>query len=669
MTELNEVKARIEKLREQINYHNHRYYVLDSPVISDAEYDSMMRGLKQLEEQYPKLVTPDSPTRRVGAPPLAAFGVVQHPLPMLSLGNAFSVDELRAWNKRVSGLLRDRDFDMVCELKIDGLAIALTYIDGRLAVGATRGDGFKGEDITTNLKTIRSIPLSLPEGCPSRFEVRGEVFLSKKGFKKLNGEREKQGLPLFANPRNAAAGSVRQLDSRITAQRPLDIFIYALGWAEGWNPPATHWETMEYLKDLGFKLNPNNSRVSTLEDVEAYHHNFEEKREGLEYEADGIVVKINSRAFQEELGNVGHEPRWALAYKFTPVQATTLLEDIRVSVGRTGSLVPYAVLKPVSLGGVTISRATLHNVEDVHRKDIRKGDIVFIERAGDVIPQVIGPVDKERPDRSEPFEMLEKCPVCGSKVYKEEGIVMYRCPNSTCPAQVQQRVGHFASRDAMDIEGVGEKMAAALTENGLIKDAAGLYSLTKEKLLGMERMAEKSVSNILSAIQDSKDRSLSRLIFALGIFHVGEEFAQILAGHFKSLDRLSEADEEELISIPSIGPKIARSVVAFFKEERNRQIIQKLKLAGVKMEEKAMKAEALPLAGKEFVITGKLSSISRQQAEDKVKKLGGQAGSSVTRKTIYLVVGEDPGSKLDKARSLGTQLLTEEEFLKMIEIK
>jgi len=364
---------------------------------------------------------------------------------------------------------------------------------------------------------------------------------------------------------------------------------------------------------------------------------------------------------------VGHEPRWALAYKFTPVQATTLLEDIQVSVGRTGSLVPYAVLKPVSIGGVTISRATLHNEEDVHRKDIRKGDRVFVERAGDVIPQVVGPVDRERPDRSEPFEMPRECPVCGSKVYKEEGIVMYRCPNSACPAQRQQRVEHFASRNAMDIEGIGEKMSAALIQNSLIQDAADLYFLTKEKLLGMERMAEKSASNILYAIQESKNMPLARLIFALGIFHVGEEFAQVLASHFKSLDRLSEASEEDLISIPSIGPKIALSVAAFFKDERNKEIIRKLKEAGVQVEEKVVREEALPLAGKEFVITGKLSSISRQQAEDKVKGLGGRAGSSVTRKTSYLVVGEDPGSKLDKARALGVAILTEEEFLKIVD--
>ncbi len=666
MAGIDEVKARAEKLREQINYHNHRYYIMDSPVVSDADYDALMRELKQLEEQYPELITPDSPTQRVGAPSLAQFGVVEHRFPMLSLGNAFSAGDLRAWHKRVSGLLGGRTFDMVCELKIDGLAVALTYVEGRLAVGATRGDGFRGEDITQNLKTIRSIPLSLPAGCPPRFEVRGEVFLPKKGFRKLNEERERQGLPLFANPRNAAAGSVRQLDSRITAQRPLDMLVYALGWAERWNPPPTHWETMQYLGGLGFKLNSANRLVSTLEEVEAYHHDFEEKRDSLEYEADGVVVKVNPLAFQEELGNVGHEPRWALAYKFTPVQVTTLLEDIGVSVGRTGSLVPYAVLKPVNIGGVTVSRATLHNIEDLHRKDIRKGDVVFVERAGDVIPQVVGPVDRERPDRSQPFEMPDKCPVCGAGVYKEEGIVMYRCPNSACPAQVQQRVGHFASRGAMDIEGIGEKMSVALIENGLIQDAADIYFLTKEKLLGMERMAEKSASNLLESIRGSRDRSLARLIFALGIFHVGEEFAQVLADHFKSLDRLAAAIEEELMTIPSVGPKIARSVAAFFMDERNREIIRKLKEAGVQTEEKAAKAEALPLAGKEFVITGRLSSMSRQQAEDKVKALGGTAGSSVTRKTTFLVAGEEPGSKLDKARSMGTQVITEEEFLKMI---
>lgn len=673
MADSDAVKARVEKLREQLNYHNYRYYVLDSPVVSDSDYDALMRELKQIEGQNPELITLDSPTQRVGAPPLAEFGVVEHPQPMLSLGNAFSTDELKAWHKRISGLLRGQVFDMVCELKIDGLAVALTYVDGKLTVGATRGDGFKGEDITQNLKTVRSIPLSLPKGCPPRFEVRGEVFLPKKGFRKLNEEREKQGLPLFANPRNAAAGSVRQLDSHITAQRPLDIFIYALGWAEGWNPPPTHWETMNYLKSIGFKINPRNIRVLTLEEVENYHRSIETKREDLNYEADGVVVKVNSIALQEELGNVGHEPRWALAYKFAPIQATTLLESIEISVGRTGSLVPFAVLKPVTIGGVTISRATLHNGEDILRKDIREGDIVFVERAGDVIPQVVGPADRDKAGREEPFDIMKKikgrCPVCGSEVYKEEGIVMYRCPNSSCPAQVQQRVEHFASRGAMDIEGAGEKMSAALIQKGLIHDAAGLYYLDKEKLLSMERIAEKSASNLLDAIKESKNRPLSRLIYALGIFHVGEEFAGLLAHHFKSLDRLSEASEEELISIPSIGPKIARSVVSFFGDEKNRAIIQKLKSAGVRMEDTGETIVPLSLSGKEFVITGKLAVMTRQKAEERIKELGGQAGSSVTRKTTYLVAGEGPGSKLDRAMSLGIQILTEEEFLKILGTK
>jgi DNA ligase (NAD+) len=676
-----QAKERIQKLRAEINHHNYRYYVLDSPEISDAEYDELMRELQKLEEEYPQFLTPDSPTQRVGAEPVEAFGVVEHPLPLLSLANAFSNEELVAWHNRVSKLLGGEKFNLTCEHKIDGLAVALTYVDGSLTTGATRGDGIRGEDITQNLKTIRSIPLSVPKEAPPRFEVRGEVFLPKVGFEKLNRERAEEGLPLFANPRNAAAGSVRQLDSRITARRPLDIYIYMLGWAEGKATPATHWETMEYLKGLGFKTNPNNRLLETIEQVEEFHHTWEEKRASLPYEADGIVVKINQLELQERLGEVGREPRWSIAYKFAAIEGTTKLKDIGISVGRTGTLNPYAILEPVSVGGVTIKQAALHNEEDIRRKDIRIGDTVIVRRAGEVIPEVVGPIKSKRSGKEKGFSLLEKtydkekkrpaCPVCGAEVFQPEGEVMYYCSNAACPAQVQQRLEHFTSRGAMDIRGIGESQSAMLLKEGLVKDVADLYYLKdkREQLLNIERLAEKSVDNMLSAIEKSKDRPLARVIFALGIRHVGLETAEILANRFHSMEALSKASKEGLMEIDAIGPKIADSITAFFHEEANQKIIQRLKKTGVKLEEE-VKKEKLPLAGLEFVITGRLEAFSRQEAEAKVKDLGGTAKDNVTNKTNYLVVGADPGgNKLSKAQELGTRQIDEEEFLRLLERK
>jgi len=670
MGDINKVKQRIEELRGVINHHNYRYYVLDSPEISDAEYDELMRGLRQLEAEHPELVTPDSPTQRIGAPPVEAFGVVEHPQPLLSLTNAFSYEELAAWHKRVSKLLGGRQFDLVCEPKIDGLAVALTYIDGLLVTGATRGDGYRGEDITRNLRTIRSIPLSVPKEAPSRFEVRGEVYLPKAGFKKLNEERAKEGLPLFANPRNAAAGSVRQLDSSITAKRPLDIFIYALGWAEGKAAPDTHWEIMQYLKSLGFKINPNITLCRSLDETEKYYQSWVERRENFPYEADGIVVKVNSIALQQELGTVAHEPRWAIAYKFPAIQGTTRLIDIGINVGRTGSLNPYAILEPVRVGGVVISSAALHNEEDIHRKDIRIDDWVVVQRAGEVIPEIVEPIVSRRTGKEKIFSMPNRCPVCGSEVLKPEGEAMHRCTNAACPSQALEKIKHFVSRGAMDIDGVGEKLCQALFEAGLVKDAADLYYLTKEQLLSLERMADKSVSNVINSIESSKDRPLARVIFALGILHVGEQYAELLAEQFHSIDQLAEASQEELSALPSIGPKIAESIVAFFRQKGNRQIIDKLRKAGVKLEREKVeetKPEKLPLAGLEFVLTGKLESFSRSEAETKIKALGGKAGSDVTRKTSYVVVGADPGSKLAKAEKLGTKTINEAEFLKLLD--
>ena len=681
MEDLSEAKKKIEKLRTEINRHNYLYYVLDSPEISDAEYDELMRQLKQLEEKNPQFLTPESPTQRVGAAPVEAFGVVEHPFPLLSLGNAFSEDELSAWYTRTLKLTGVSRFDFACEHKIDGLAVALTYVNGQLTTGATRGDGFRGENVTQNLRTIRSIPLSVSRDAPSRFEVRGEVFLPKAGFHKLNEERATDGQPLFANPRNAASGSVRQLDPRITARRPLDIYIYALGYTEGITKPSTHWETMEYLKSLGFKVTPNNRLCQSIKEVNEYYHTWEEKRENLQYEADGIVVKVNSLELQQRLGSVGHEPRWAIAYKFPAIQGTTRLIDIGISIGRTGTLNPYAILEPVSVGGVTLKQAALHNEDDIRRKDIRIGDTVIVQRAGEVIPEVVAPIPGKRTGKEKEFSLLDKvydkeqerpaCPVCGAEVLKPEGEVMYYCANAGCPAQIQQRIGLFASRGAMDIRGIGESMSTILLKEGMIKDIADLYRLKdkKGKLLSLERMADKSVDNMLKAIENSKGRPLARFIFALGIRHIGTEMAEILAKEFHGIDALANASRERLLSIPAIGPRIADSIIAFFRQEENRDIIKRLREAGVQLEEKVAKPEELPLSGMEFVITGRLDSCSRQEAEDKIKELGGTTGSSITKKTAYLVVGEDPGSKLDRAKEMGTKQLSEKEFLKLLNQK
>jgi len=666
VTDESDVRQEIERLRSLINHHNHRYYVVDSPEISDAEYDGLMRRLQQLETEHPELMTPDSPTQRVGAAPVEEFGTVEHRLPLLSLGNVFCNEELLAWHKRVVNLRGKQDFDFVCEIKMDGLAVALTYIDGKLVTGATRGDGFKGEDVTQNLRTVKSIPLSISRDAPPHFEVRGEVYLPRAGFKKLNDDRAREGLPLFVNPRNAAAGSIRQLDPRVTAQRPLDIYVYALGYAEGRPVPGTHWERMEYLKSLGFKINPRNKRCRTIEEVEAYHREVEGQRSSLPYETDGIVAKIDSIEIQESLGYVAREPRWAVAYKFRAEQATTILKDIGINVGRTGSLNPYAILEPVFVGGVTIQNAALHNEDDIKRKDIRIGDTVYVQRAGDVIPEIVGPVVSKRTGAEKVFTMPTRCPACGAEVLRVEGEAMHRCTNAACPAQALEKIKHFVG--AMEIDGVGEKLSGLFFEKGLVKDAADVYYIRREQLLGLERMGEKSADKVLKSIEDSRVRPLANVLFAIGIPNVGGETATLLASRYSTLAKLAQATEEELQSIPSIGPKISESIAAFFRQEGNRNIIRKLEEKGVKPKKEPSQAKAgdLPLSGKEFVITGKLASFSRSEAEAKVKELGGAAGSSVTKKTDYVVAGEDPGSKLDKSRSLGITVLTEEEFLKMI---
>ncbi len=669
MTNAAAARLRVQELRESINHHNHRYYVLDSPEISDAEYDGLMWELRQLEAEHPELVTPDSPTQRIGAPPVQAFGIVEHPRPLLSLANAFSFDELESWHKRACSILgRDR-FDLACEPKVDGLAVALTYSDGLLVTGATRGDGYRGEDVTSNIKTIRSVPLSVPHDAPSRFEVRGEVFLPKAGFRKLNEERAGEGLPLFANPRNAAAGSVRQFDSAVTARRPLDVFVYGLGWAEGRRTPDTHWDTLQYLKNLGFKISPDIALCRSLDETEEYYRRWLTSREASPYEADGIVLKVNSIALQEELGNVAHEPRWAIAYKFPAIQGTTRLIDIGINVGRTGSLNPYAILEPVQVGGVVISQAALHNEEDIHRKDIRIGDWVVVQRAGEVIPEIVGPVASRRTGSERVFSMPDRCPVCKSEVIKPQGEAMHRCTNTSCPAQALEKMKHFVSRGAMDIDGIGERMCRALFEAGLIRDGADLYYLEREHLLSLERMADKSVSNILDSIRESKIRPFSRVLFALGILHIGEQYAELLADNYSSIDDLASATEEELLALPSVGPRIAESIITFFRQDGNKQIIEKLRRAGVRLEDEGASdaaSRSLPLTGKEFVLTGRLESLPRSEAEARIRALGGRAGSDVTGRTTYVVVGAEPGSKLAKAERMGKRILNESEFLDLL---
>ena len=660
-------KLRVEELRSQINYHDYRYHVLDSPEISDAEYDALMRELRELEGRHPELITPDSPTQRVSGQPIEAFGVVEHRVPLLSLGNAFSEEELRAWFKRVTSLAEREDIAMVCEPKIDGLAVALVYENGSFVQGATRGDGMRGENISQNLRTIRSIPLSINKPVPQRFEVRGEVYMTKGGFQRLNDERAAQGQPLFASPRNSAAGSLRQLDSSVTATRPLDIFLYQLGWADG-QATATQWETLQWLSDLGFRINPHIKRFTDLDAVIGHVKSWEQHRDDLDYEIDGLVIKVDEFALQRALGVVGREPRWAIAFKFPPTQATTKLLDIAVNVGRTGSLNPFAVLEPVIVAHARVKLATLHNEDDIRRKDIRVGDTVIVQRAGDVIPQVVGPVVSRRSGREQPFEMPKRCPVCDTPVIRPEGEAMSYCPNRACPAQIFRLLTHFASRGAMDIEGLGESMAQQLLDSGLVKDIGDVYSLTGEQLVTLERMGEKSAENLIAGIEASKQRPLGRVLFALGIRHVGDETAELLASHFGSIAALAAAGLDDLETVPTIGPKTAQSVYEYFQDEQNRALIEKLRVAGVRLEG-ATAAREGPLMGSTFVVTGSLTRWSRNEIESLIKSLGGGVGSSVTKKTSYLVAGESPGSKLTKAQEYNVAVLDEDGFRRLLQDK
>ena len=663
-----DVSQRMAELRKELNYHNHRYYVLDDPVISDGQYDAAMQVLRRLETEYPELVAPDSPTQRVGASPSEGFSQVQHRQPMLSLANAFNLEELQAWYRRTKNLLDGAEFDLVCELKIDGLAVNLTYQIGLLTQGATRGDGLVGEEVTQNLRTIRSVPITLMGEPPDYLEVRGEVYLPLEMFRLLNEDRAERGEPLYANPRNIGAGSVRQLNPKVTASRNMEIWVYALGDVGDYPRPENHWEALQWLKALGFRVNSHNQLCHTLEETYDFYQSWLERRHDLPYEIDGVVIKVAPFAYQDALGVVGREPRWAVALKFPAEQAVTQLLGIGINVGRTGSLNPYAMLEPVIVSGATVKQASLHNEEDIHRKDVRIGDWVTIERAGDVIPHVVGPVTARRTGQEQVFHMPTHCPVCGTGVVKPEGEAMHRCPNTSCPVQFFELLKHFVSKGAMDIDGLGEQWCRILIDHEMVRDVADLYYLQNDQLLNLDRMGDRLATKIMTNIEASKNQQLPRLLFALGILHVGSEVAELLAQRYASLEQLGETTLDHLIEIPGIGPKIAESIAAYFSVPYNRAVIEKLARAGVDPHQEviAVNPDQLPFLGLTFVITGTLSSLPRREAESRIKALGGSATSSVTRKTDYLVAGESPGSKLDAARRLETAVLDEAAFLELL---
>jgi len=656
------LEKEIAKLRDEIRYHEHRYYVLDAPEISDLEFDKLMQRLKELELQHPDLVTPDSPTQRVGGAPAAEFPKVRHPAPMLSLDNTYSVDDLRDFERRVRELAgRDR-VEYVAELKLDGLSMALTYQDGELVRGVTRGDGEVGEDVTSNIRTIRSVPLRLEAGKlalignPARFEVRGEVIMTRKAFEQTNARREAAGEPKFANPRNSAAGSIRQLDPRIVADRKLDMFIYYL-LVNGAELPGEHAQALEKLSLMGFKVNPNWRRCPAFDDLLAYIQEWETRRDSLDYEIDGIVIKVNNTRLWPELGTTARSPRWAVAYKYSPRQATTRLMDIRAQVGRTGTLTPVADLEPVDVGGVTVSHATLHNMDEIERLGVRIGDTVLVQRAGEVIPQVVKVVKHAEDGRA--FEMPKKCPVCGEDVHRAEGEVAYRCVNTACPAKLKESLLYFAGRRAMNIDGLGEALVDQLVDKGLVHDVADLYKLTHPQLADLERMGAKSAQNLLDEIARSKQEGLARVIFALGIRFVGERTGQLLANHFGSLDKLAQATTEDLVEAEEVGPRVAEAIREFFQEKRNREVIEKLRAAGLQFKQEQTRKTEGKLAGRQFVLTGTLPTYSRDQAKQMIEESGGRVVGSVSKKTDYVVAGADPGSKLEKARALGITIVDE----------
>jgi DNA ligase (NAD+) len=660
-----EAKRRVEELRDLINYHDYRYYVLDDPEISDAEYDQLMRELKGYEEEFPELITPDSPTQRVAGAPTELFAPVRHRQPMLSLDNAFSWEELSAWGKRVERAL-GREADFYCELKIDGIAVAVTYEDGRYVRGATRGDGFVGDDITANIRTVRSVPVTLRDGNhPAVLEARGEVYLPVKAFERLNKELTKRGDRPFANPRNAAAGSLRQKDPAVSAARPLRLWCHGIGVAQG-RRFERHSEALEYLKAGGLPVSPETELLGTLEEVFKYCEHWQEHRHDVDYEIDGVVVKVDQIALQEELGATSKAPRWAIAYKFPPEERTTLLRDIFVHTGRTGVVTPFAQLETVFVGGVNVTTATLHNEDEVKRKDVRPGDTVIVRRAGDVIPEVVGPVASRRPKNARPWRFPKKCPSCGTELVREGAY--RRCPNRrACPSQNIEWLFAFASRGAMDIDGLGYKTGMLLLDMGWVKDPADIYSITHDKLAQLPGFKEKKIQNLLTGVEASKDRPLWRLLVALNIPHVGSHTAQVLADAFGSIDRLLDASGEELEAVEEIGPIVARAVHDWFQDGDNVRLVEKLRRAGIRMadEPREEKADG-PLAGATLVLTGGLESMSREEATKAAEDAGARVASSVSKKTDFVVAGSDPGTKYDKAVQLGVEIIDEDGFLKRL---
>ena len=670
-----EVDKKIEKLREKLRFHEHRYYVLDDPEISDAEFDHLLNELKKLEAEHPELVTPNSPTQRVGGKPREGLVKVAHSSPMLSLDNAYNEEELRDWERRVHELSGRTDLEYMCELKLDGMSLALHYSDGRLERGITRGDGSIGEDVTSNVRTVRSIPLVIAKdklkkaGIPSDFETRGEMLMPIAAFRKLNEEREKQGLAVFANPRNFTAGTVRQLEPSITAQRRMDYFAYML-LKDGQTFFDRQSKTMDALEAGGFKVNPNRKLAKNLDEVWKFVQSWEAKRDSLPYEIDGIVVKVDRTSWQRELGFTGKAPRWAIAYKFAARGAVTQIEDIVPQVGRTGKLTPVAWLKPVPIGGTMVSRATLHNMDEIDRLGVKIGDWVEVERGGDVIPKVVKVVEDAGPNNEHPrggkrFVMPEHCPVCGGNVVRTEGEADHRCVNANCPAKLQGTILHFASRHIMNIDGLGEVLVSQLTESGLVKNVADLYKLTKDDLLKLERMGEKSADNVLAEIEASKKLPLERVIYGLGIRMVGERTAQFLAEHFGSLDAIMDASAEQLEEVNEVGPRIAESIVEFFGDEHNRKLVGDLRKAGLTFTGQK-KEKGTKLAGKTFVLTGTLERHTRDEAKKMIEDAGGRVSGSVSKKTDYVVAGSDSGSKLDKAHELGVSVIGEKELERLL---
>jgi len=664
------VRRRAEELRRLLWHHRRRYYVDNEPEISDAEYDALERELLDLERSHPDLITPDSPTRRVGAEPLQSLATLRHTTPMLSLDNTYSLEELGEWQDRLRRVLGEEgseEMRFCCELKIDGVSLSMIYEGGALARAVTRGDGFQGEEVTANARTIRSLLSRLPHDVEYA-EVRGEVFFPLKAFQELNRQREAAGEPAFANPRNAAAGTLRLLDPRLTAQRPLDFYVWQLVDIRGVSMPRTHWDSLALAKDLGFKVNPLARRVQGMKEVESYCLEMQSHRDTLPYEVDGCVIKLDTLALQRQAWQTARAPRWAVAYKFPPRQATTTVRDIRVQVGRTGALTPVAILEPVSLAGTTISRCTLHNEEELRRKDVRVGDRVLIERGGDVIPKIVKVIPDARPAEAVPFPWPESCPVCGGELLKEEEEVISRCTNLSCPARLRESLLHFASRRAMDIEGLGEALVDQVLEKKLIEDVSSLYRLKRAEVSALDRMAEKSAGNLLEQIERYKERDLSRVLYALGIRFVGEKTAELLADAFPAMDDLMDATEEDLQHVPEVGPRVASAIRQFFHQPRNREVIRRLRNAGVKMEHTAPRGApgGAILAGKTFVLTGRLPTLTRDEVARLIHGHGGKVTASVSRKTSYVLAGEESGSKLEKARVLGVPALTEAAFLRMI---